>query len=210
MIENEFVSSRSLKTKETKNKIIKAANDLLKSYGYDYLTIRNVCKAASVSTGTFYHHFNSMDGVLLHLTRSAFAKYKMDQENKIKSMNSLEQIIDAYLWYIGFFTDQGIEFTSNYFTVKNQALKIRIIQGAEIDNSAVLPDSSIAKNMLQLVNIAQNEDLLTKEYDATTIFHNIDVVMFGVIFEWCLSGGRYNIKERLSDMLRVQISQYKI
>ena len=63
---------RQVKSKMVKEKICAAATDLIKSHGYEYVTVNNVCNAAEVSVGSFYHHFtNKM--TLLQTLRDALA-----------------------------------------------------------------------------------------------------------------------------------------
>ena len=45
------------KSRETKEKIFKAAKRILQKGGYEELSIKNICEEAGVSNGSFYHHF---------------------------------------------------------------------------------------------------------------------------------------------------------
>ena len=47
------------KSRETKEKIFKAAKRILQKGGYEELSIKNICEEAGVSNGSFYHHFKT-------------------------------------------------------------------------------------------------------------------------------------------------------
>ena len=58
------LSKQQLKSKETKDKIFRAAKHILQKKGYDQLSIKNICEEAGVSNGSFYHHFKTKDDLL--------------------------------------------------------------------------------------------------------------------------------------------------
>ena len=52
------------KSKETKERIFRAAKHILQKKGYEELSIKNICEEAGVSNGSFYHHFKTKDDLL--------------------------------------------------------------------------------------------------------------------------------------------------
>lgn len=58
------VTKRSIKSANTKQLIIESARQLMRQYGYEGTSIQQICQEASVSTGTFYHFFESKHDVL--------------------------------------------------------------------------------------------------------------------------------------------------
>ena len=53
MKEKEQISRQQQKSRETKEKIFKAAKRILQKGGYEELSIKNICEEAGVSNGTF-------------------------------------------------------------------------------------------------------------------------------------------------------------
>ena len=51
------------RSEETRTHILKAALDLFSKNGYDATSVANICQAAGVSKGAFYHHFASKHSV---------------------------------------------------------------------------------------------------------------------------------------------------
>ena len=64
MKETTELSKQQLKSKETKERIFKAAKEILKKDGYENLSIKKICEEAGVSNGSFYHHFKTKDDLL--------------------------------------------------------------------------------------------------------------------------------------------------
>jgi AcrR family transcriptional regulator len=52
---------------ETRASILDAARDLFARYGYDATGVAEICSAAGVSKGAFYHHFTNKQAVFLAL-----------------------------------------------------------------------------------------------------------------------------------------------
>ena len=58
------LSKQQKKSQETKERIFRAAKDILQKHGYEQLSIKNICEEAGVSNGSFYHHFKTKDDLL--------------------------------------------------------------------------------------------------------------------------------------------------
>lgn len=67
---NIFMQQRS---EETRGRILAAARDLFARNGYDATGVAEICAAAGVSKGAFYHHFPSKHDVFMHLLETWLA-----------------------------------------------------------------------------------------------------------------------------------------
>ena len=67
----ELSTPRSVQTQNTKEKIYKAAVDIIKKKGYEYLSISNICKVAHISNGTFFYHFKTKEDLLSYYLKRA-------------------------------------------------------------------------------------------------------------------------------------------
>lgn len=54
-------------SEETRNQILNAALELFSRHGYDAASVKDICDAAQVSKGAFYHHFSSKQALFLQL-----------------------------------------------------------------------------------------------------------------------------------------------
>ena len=55
---------------ETHNRILSAATELFSKSGYDATGVAEICQAAGVSKGAFYHHFPTKQAVFMELLNS--------------------------------------------------------------------------------------------------------------------------------------------
>ena len=213
---NELIieSRREQKSRETKEKIKDAMKMLISKYDYEHTTINNICVVAEGSKGTFYHYFKNKDELLNYYTVDEYDKYKKKNRDRLSKMNSLERIFDIYKWYVGCLAESGVQFVSDYFSLHNQVLKNRRTAPAMEAQKVVeeSPDSlaAISISTFAFVKKAQKEGLLTKEITALELFYELEIVMFGVVFEWCLSNGLFNISDRVEEILNKYLKTYII
>lgn len=198
---------RIAKAKDIKDKIVRAATDIMNKYGYKYVTVRNVCEEAGITTGKFYRQFDNKDMLLIYLTRNGFDLYKEENEERLKTMSCIEQLINLYHWYVTYFTKFGIEFTSNYFTANNQFLKNR--RSPDADYLEGNPQRSLAYITYQLVLNAQKEGSIKADADPQLIYRELDIVTYGAIFEWCLCGGDFDIGASVISLIKMILNSYK-
>ena len=66
-----FMQKRSLETQE---RILAAANTLFSSNGYEKTGVSQICQAAGVSKGAFYHHFPSKHNIFMTLLQQWLEK----------------------------------------------------------------------------------------------------------------------------------------
>ena len=60
----DYQARRQTQAENTRRAILDAASRLTREEGFDKLTIRDICHAAGVTTGAFYHHFSSKEDIL--------------------------------------------------------------------------------------------------------------------------------------------------
>ncbi|MBU3227385.1 TetR/AcrR family transcriptional regulator [Clostridium algidicarnis] len=73
---------------------MKVAKDLSKKYSYDELSIDLICKKAEVSTGAFYHHFKSKQGLIIEGYREYDNFFKENITSKLKSQDPIERLVE--------------------------------------------------------------------------------------------------------------------
>ena len=54
---------------QTREKIFQAALELIKERGYEQTTLVDICRAAGIASGTFYHHFASKQDILIEFVK---------------------------------------------------------------------------------------------------------------------------------------------
>lgn len=179
MEEKTELSRQQQKSKETKERIFRAAKQILQKKGYEELSIKNICEEAGVSNGSFYHHFKTKDDLLSYYIEDqpSINPDLLDvPENKDEAKIA---IIRVYLNYVEYCKELGVEFMSGYYDTKNQALNpvIRTERPYPIVTVQTYVEKAIGAGVIGL-NVGIEE--------FTT---DIRMIVIGNVFEWCLRKG---------------------
>jgi len=178
--DKEVLSKQQKKSLETKHKIFLAAKNILQRQGYEQLSIKNICEEADVSNGSFYHHFKTKDDLLSYYIEEQ-PSINPDLLDLPSSADEAKiAIIHVYLHYAEYCRDLGVEFMSNYYTPKNQALN------PETRTSRHYPILTV-ENYLQK---AIDKDIIKPALPLEDILTDIRMLVIGNVFEWCLHNGK--------------------
>ncbi|OMD70034.1 TetR/AcrR family transcriptional regulator [Paenibacillus odorifer] len=199
-MKKKVLTERQLKSQQVKENIHNAAIRMLKEYEYDYLTVRNVCKEANVSTGTFYHHFKNKDDLLTYYLAYGYEKY-MDENEILFEDDVKKNIAQIYHIYISYCMEMGIEFLSNYYSTKNKSLNTRDKHSPEEIHKVPFFEKSIIA-----IKHGQEQEFISPDVDIHEAANDICTLVKGLIFEWCLTDGSYDLQKNVQKILRIYLN----
>lgn len=167
------------KSKETKERIFRAAKHILQKKGYEELSIKNICEEAGVSNGSFYHHFKTKDDLLSYYIEEqpSINPDLLDMPNSVEEAKIA--VIRVYLNYVEYCEELGVEFMSGYYDPKNQALNP--VSRTERPYPIVT-----VQNYIEKAIVAGVVHLNVELEEFTT---DIRMIVIGNVFEWCLRKG---------------------
>jgi Transcriptional regulator len=173
---NSELGKQQLKSKATKQRIFHAAKKILQEQGYESLSLKNICKEAGVSNGSFYHHFDSKEDLLSFYIEEQPVIDANLLEIPSSADETKETIILVYLNYAAYCRELGARFIENYYTPKNQALNPtkRTERSYPIVTVRSYLENAIAANVI--VPSLAIEEITT----------DIRMLIIGNVFEWCL------------------------
>ena len=190
------LTPQQVKSQEVKNRIYQAAVKLLRDYEYEYVTMRNICKEAEVSAGTFYHHFQNKDELLSYYIvygyREFYANCQVEYTEDI-----VENIVKIYDIYLSFCLQNGVAFLSNFYTTKNKGIYLRNIRSEE--ELAKKPGLHEAVKMLDL---GKKKGYIKEEVVSLQVGFDLGVIMKGIIFDWCLGEGSFNLRQEGTKLIK--------
>ena len=186
MNEKASISRQQQKSRETKEKIFQAAKRILQKKGYEELSIKNICEEAGVSNGSFYHHFKTKDDLL---------SYYIEDQPKIDPDLLKAGIIQVYMNYVKYCRELGVEFMSEYYDTKNQALN------AAIRMERPYPIITVQK----YVEKAEQAGVVSLNVSIEEFTTDIRMIVignvFGNVFEWCVKHGEADFEGNMSRSL---------
>lgn len=181
------LSKQQKKSQETKERIFRAAKDILQKHGYEQLSIKNICEEAGVSNGSFYHHFKTKDDLLSYYIEDQPVINPDLLDLPANAEEARVAIIHVYLNYVDYCKELGVSFISGYYTPKNQALNpaIRTERSYPIVTVQHYVEKAVGAGVIQL-------NLGIEEF--TT---DIRMIVIGNVFEWCLREGNTCFEENM-------------
>lgn len=191
MSEKASISKQQQKSMETREKIFQAAKRILQKKGYEELSIKNICEEAGVSNGSFYHHFKTKDDLLSYYIEDQ-PKIDPDLLELPDSVAGVKQgIIQVYMNYVKYCRELGVEFMSEYYDTKNQALN------AAIRMERPYPIVTV-QHYVEKAEQAGVVKLTVKLEEFTT---DIRMIVIGNVFEWCVKHGEADFEGNMSRSL---------
>lgn len=173
-------------TATTKDALFQAIIRLAHEKEYDKITIRDICTAANISIGSFYHHFHSKE----ELAKETY--YQIDRlvnENFMelckqhRPEENLHSILKIYIEYVA--QDIG-KMIKVYYKV--------VIEETSI--SAFEPERLYYKTLTQILKDCAREGVIHQPEDFTELTEYCIRSIRGLIFDWCLHDCSYDLKEQ--------------
>ena len=186
---------------DAKQKLIDTTVELIKKYGADTITVRSVCEEADLSIGTFYHHFQNKDDLLMYFVREAsFDSFVL--ETPLEDVAG--RICELYMHLIDRYLTLGEEFMKSFYTTGNKALSAYMGQ----ENGCFADGTVMARCERELID-ARKQGFLKKDADPHLLSMDICTIVKGCVFEWALDDGRMDIAESLRRIVKAYLENYK-
>ena len=186
---------------DAKQKLIDTTVELIKKYGADTITVRSVCEEAGLSIGTFYHHFQNKDDLLMYFVREAsFDSFVL--ETPLEDVAG--RICELYMHLIDRYLTLGEEFMKSFYTTGNKALSAYMGQ----ENGCFADGTVMARCERELID-AREQGFLKKDADPHLLSMDICTIVKGCVFEWALDDGRMDIAESLRRIVKAYLENYK-
>lgn len=182
----DYAARRRAQAAQTEQDILQAALALMRTRGFDHVSIRDICRQAGITTGAFYHHFASKED----LFSKGFSPMDLHMEQALKGHEDLppvERLQLILLAYVSFMEENGALIGRYY-----QRRLVHPNSAPPID-----PSRYTLRAMLGCFRQAQEEGILagghSPEWVADFCFRHFR----GVVIDWILYGHSYPLKERM-------------
>jgi AcrR family transcriptional regulator len=174
-----------LRAKASKARIFDTAVRLIKKNGYDQTNISAICREAGVSTGAFYHYFESKQAILNELYIRAdhfFEAYMASRKRKKNLVDEVKEYLAVYIHFItleGF--SNGMDMCRNLYTPKN---KLFAKEGRSMQTLLEV-----------LIRQGQDKKQISRRFTPPEWVNFLFTVLRGIVFDWVLRSGSYNIEK---------------
>lgn len=189
----EKLTKRKLQGRETRRKIFETSLELFGRHGYDNVTIDDICEKIGMSKGAFYSHFKSKDQVILENFVS-LNEYYDDFYGEISGeKNSLEKLYLFQRRVMGNVEKIGCEAVKLVYHVETAAHRKK--------SFLVSKKHSLYRIIEALLTDGQKTGEIRKDKSAGEIASILVQWYRGVILDWCLCNGSYDLVQASDDII---------
>jgi AcrR family transcriptional regulator len=182
------LTQRQAQALETRNRIYAAAIELMDRRGFERITIAEISRKAGVSVGAFYHYFDSKDDILAEIFRRADEYFATQVAARLKERGAAKQIVEYFDHYARFNVITGVETTRELFSPK---IKFFIQKGRPM--LALLEE---------LIRRGQQAGEIRADMEPHEIARFLFVMARGIVFDWSLHGGKYDLRKTMHRYMR--------
>jgi AcrR family transcriptional regulator len=174
------LTNRQKQADASKRKIFVTAINLFSQNAYEDITVNDICKAAGLSVGAFYHHFKNKESIL----NEGFRLFDLDIEklwieaHPTPGRASIEFLIHGQMQSM---SAMGVTAASQYF--KNQL--------SNAEKYIIDKDRFFYRTLLS--NVRHEIEQGTLHGEAGVITDDILCLTRGGIYDWCLHDGCYDL-----------------
>jgi AcrR family transcriptional regulator len=177
----EKITKRQIQARNTKEKIYRTSIELMEKKGLDKITVKEICKEAGFSIGSFYNCFKSKNDILNYVYMVADDYFLETVSSDMKDGSTNDKIVRFFCYYADYVVHDGLDFVKHLYNPWN---KMFIKKGRSMQ--AVLESIIVEGQRLGEIQTGIEPDEIV-EY--------LFIAVRGVIYDWCLHDGQYDLVE---------------
>lgn len=183
--------ARKEQAMQTKNRILDSSLELMRQHSFREIKVKDICALAKVTTGAFYHYFDSKEDIIVQLYQ------RIDQEfaefYSVLRGKTYKEKIRGYLRKHAKFAEKcGCESTRNVY---KEQLNMKTDFFGDFTRG-------FAKYLLELIEKAIDAGEIRSELTPKQICMELIHIERGAVYAWCLTRGQISViqtSEKLVD-----------
>lgn len=179
--------------KLTKKKIFTTAVAMIKKFGYENITISDICQQANVAKGTFYVHYKSKEDIVKESYYNDMSDFMIEAYNKYCIENENAVILDKIKMFLilelQFAQNMGVEMTSRAFSMN-------FTECAAGDSRHFIRRENFTRILYNLLQELEKTGKNFKKITHEDTFLYLETFIRGLMSSWCFSNGIFNLVEK--------------
>ena len=193
---------RQLSSEMKRELIIKKSMELFKEYGYEKITISDICTECSINVGTLYHHFGSKFGILQAISAKMSVSGILSENISEKACNPYESLMKFFIDYAARWKELGTDLSMQIY--RNFA-KIYIDP-----KTSATRESDALKELQLFIKEAQKKGSFDQSVDPSETAYMFILLGRGIVFDWCLQNNIYDLSEKSLEVMKRIVKSFII
>ena len=188
-------------SRNTKMKIVNAAWELFYENGYENTTIEDIVERSETSKGSFYHHFSGKDALLSTLSYLFDDKYEALEGDIDLDGDAFQTLLDLN--------------KELFFMIENRVsldllARMYSTQLVTAGEKHLMDHNRVYYRLLKKIVIeGQQNGELRDDMTANEIVKAYALCERALLYDWCLCGGEYSLKNYTRNMFPMFFSSFK-
>lgn len=192
-----YSERRKEQAQKTETTILNAALELMRTDGFEAVTVRDICKHAGITTGAFYHHFKSKE----ELFDKGFAPLDQFMKTVLEEQQTEDPAVQ--LWII---LEHYALFMENCGTLAAQYYQRRL---GNPDATSLDPTHYIHTVLKDCFLQAQKQGYRVLQDDPVWTAEFCYCHFRGVVIDWLLRKREFSLQERMREEFRLFEEMFK-
>ena len=197
-LETQPLSKQEARSALSRKKLLEATVRIINTQGVSRLNVRSICAEAGLSTGAFYHLFDSKDDVINYYLIYAFNEYKSNVDISNENLTATQKVRRLYQYMVGCYTETGYEFMSAFYTPTNSILNFR----TRSENERV-----VLEEACEYLAEGQANGEISADVDLETVKLDLALIVTGIMFYWCVFKGDLDVAKLVDEKLAAYLQQ---
>ena len=186
-------SKREINSEAKKELIVTKSLELFQQYGYEKITVSDICEECKINVGTLYHHFGSKMGILQAISNHISAASAITEIDSELIKKPCEAIMKFFLDYANRWKMLGADLTTQIF-INFQKIYIN-------PHTYTLKDSESINSLSRFIKSSQESGCFDSTADPMKTANMIMLIGRGVVYDWCMQNGNYDLSERALEVM---------
>ncbi|MBS6646376.1 MAG: TetR/AcrR family transcriptional regulator [Clostridiaceae bacterium] len=183
------------KSEVTRESLRRTALLLFSEKGYSKVTIQMICEACGVATGLFYYYFPSKSAVIEESRKIGEPLFE-----ELLQKAELPEETEAYIrTYFEIYAEVNLQLGTDIF------MRVTPERGSGSQDETTRPTHI---RLEKKIKEAQEKGLFRTEAEPVKIVQQLFTYVRGVIIDWCLSSGTYDLNSAIQTMLTPYLYYY--
>ena len=190
-------TARQMQAEQTKLEIFNAAMRLLETQDFNSITVRDIVREANVSIGSFYNSYRTKLDVFYETYQIAdnyFESIVRPNLSQSTAYKKIQFFFEQYAIYNGELTPFAL--TKVLYNSDNTCFHRPSKHG-------------IFSVLKELINQAKDCGEFQTDQDADAIAQFLLICIRGVVYDWCICDGAYNLTARVNDYVSYLLKIYQ-
>ena len=179
---------RKLDSDSKQELILKKSQELFRKHGYNKTTITDICNECNMNVGTIYHYFGNKWGILEAIVGQMRISGVLSENISERARDPFKALMEFQLDLATRWSELGVDLTRQFYN-DLQSSYFHPVTGTYQPPQAL-------QELGHFIEAAQHAGTFDSSVSAAEIADLFWIIGRGVIYDWCLHNGAYDLIEK--------------